>query len=345
MLLDAGYYAPADLTGYVRAALSSYAINRFQLSGFLPDRAVNDLEYRFVSGGQGLADAATFRAYDAESPIGFRKGVTRVSGELPPISRKLRLGEYDRLRQRTDPGVEIQLGLENDAERLALGIAARMELARGDALVNGSVTISENGLSATVSFSRSGSASVTPATVWTDATNADPINDLITWVQAYTDMNGVPPGVLIMSRTIVGYLALAAKVRALAATVVGTPTRVSNAALQETFSDFGIPPFQMYDASVNVNGSATRIVPADKVLLLPAAVASDDFGGTELGATLWGTTAESLEPNYGLAGEDQPGIVAGVYSEEDPVSLWTKAAAIGLPVLANPNLAWVADIN
>lgn len=345
MLLSTDYYEPADLTGYVRAALADYAVNRFLLAGFLPDRPIDDLEYRFVAGGQGLADAATFRAYDAESPIGSRKGVTRVSGELPPISRKLRLGEYDRLRQRTDPGAEIQLGLENDAARLAQGIAARMELARGDALVNGTITIAENGLSATVDFGRSGSCSVTPATVWTDATNADPINDLVTWTQAYVDMNGVPPGVLVLSRTIVGYLALAAKIRAFGSTTLGTPVRLSNAAIQDVFADFGIPPFTIYDASVNVNGSATRIVPADKVLLLPAPVASDDSEGTELGATLWGTTAESLEPNYGLASEDRPGIVAGIYSEEDPVSIWTKASAIGLPILANPGLAWVADVN
>ena len=40
---------------------------------------VDDLVYRFTRGGEGLADAATFRAYDAESSIGKRPGVARAS--------------------------------------------------------------------------------------------------------------------------------------------------------------------------------------------------------------------------------------------------------------------------
>jgi hypothetical protein len=51
-----------------------------------------------------------------------------------------------------------------------------------------------------------------------------------------------------------------------------------------------------------------------------------------------------MEPEYGLQAGEQPGIVAGSYSTKDPVALWTKAAAIGLPVLANPNLSFTADV-
>src|SRR5688500_3455085 len=100
MLLSNEYIDPAELTGYVRAALADLEQNRFTLSRHLPTVAVDDLEYRFTRGGQGLTEAATIRAYDAESPIGARPGTSRVSGELPPISRKIRLGEYDRLRSR-----------------------------------------------------------------------------------------------------------------------------------------------------------------------------------------------------------------------------------------------------
>jgi hypothetical protein len=344
MLLSTDYYDPTDLTGYVRAALYSFAINRFILSGVLPDRPIDDLEYRFLAGGQGLADAASFRAYDAESQIGSRPGMIRKSGELPPVSRKLRLGEYDRLRQRTDPQAQIALGIENDAARLALGIAARMELARGDALVNGSVTISENGIQAEIEFGRSSEAEVTAGILWTDTADADPISDLVAWCLAYVEMNGVDPGNVIFSRQVMANLSRTESLRRLVANVIGEPAIVSQATVTQLFNAFGLPPFVTYDAQVNVGGVATRIIPPEVVLLVPPIVATDDFEGTELGATFWGTTAESLEPNYGLAEEDRPGIVAGVYSDEDPVALWTKASAIGLPILANPNLAWVGTV-
>jgi hypothetical protein len=33
-----------------------------------------------------------------------------------------------------------------------------------------------------------------------------------------------------------------------------------------------------------------------------------------------------------------------VYHTFDPVSMWTKVSALGMPVLANPNLAMVATV-
>lgn len=343
MLLTAEYIDPAELTGYVRAALADYNANRFTLSQFLPDRVVDDLEYRFAAGQQGLADAASFRAYDTESEIAGRPGIKRVTGELPPISRKMRSGEFDRLRFRQLSDQEQQsLGLMSDAERLTRSIAARMELAKGDALVNGSVTISENGVEGTIDFDRPDSAVVTVSNAW-DTDDGDPIDDLSAAVLAYNEMNGVDPGAVVLSRRISAVLMRNDNLRKAAGTLIGESNIISQAAVAQLFEAFGLPPMQTYDAQVLVDGAATRVIPDDVVLLLPAPVAPDGWEDTELGATFWGTTAESLEPNYGIELGDAPGIVAGVYSTEDPVALWTKAAAIAVPVMANPGLAWKLD--
>ncbi len=346
MYLDSTYIEPAQLTGYVRAALADFQINQFQLAQWLPNRNVDDLDYRFQQGGEGLSEAANFRSYDTEAQIGSRPGITRVTGELPPISRKLRLGEYDRLRQRREGGDpdSIVLGLEGDAERNVRSIAARIELARGDALVNGSITLNENGIVATVDFSRPAACSVTPSIAWSDTVNAVPITDLTAWNVAYLAMNGEPVGAYVISTQMLTYLAQNASLRNLAATVVGAPTMLSREHLQQTLAAFGLPPFFVYDAQVNVNSAATRILPSNKVLMLPPAVAPDAWEDTQLGGTFWGTTAEALEPGYGIEQSDQPGIVAGVYNTQDPVALWTKASAISLPVLANPKLGWVATV-
>lgn len=343
MLLTAEYIDPAELTGYVRAALADYNANRFTLSQFLPDRVVDDLEYRFAAGQQGLADAASFRAYDTEAEIAGRPGIKRVTGELPPISRKMRSGEFDRLRFRQLSDQEQQaLGLMSDAERLTRSIAARMELAKGDALVNGSVTISENGVEGTIDFDRPSAAVVTVANAW-DTDSGDPINDLTAAVLAYNELNGVDPGAIVLSRRIVAALIRNDNLRKSAGTLIGVSNIISQSAVSQLFEAFSLPPFQTYDAQVLVDGTATRVTPDDIVLMLPAPVAPASWEDTELGATFWGTTAESLEPNYGIELGDAPGIVAGVYSTEDPVALWTKAAAIAVPVVANPSLAWKLD--
>jgi hypothetical protein len=342
MLLNQDFITPAELTGYVRAALADLDRNRFILSQWLPRVEVDDLVYRFTRGGEGLTDAATVRAYDAESPIGSRPGVTRVTGELPPISRKIRLGEYERLRQRRDNSA-IRTAILSDAERMARAVAARLEMFRGEALYRGSLQISENGVIATVDFGRAAGHTVAPGTLWSTVATATPLADLLTWRDTYIATNGEAPGAVLTSTTVLGYLLRNAEIRALAATVAGTPTMVSQTALNSVLAAYGLPPIYIYDAQVRVNGVATRVIPADRVIMLPAPGTADNADSTDLGATLLGTTAESLEPEFGLSGVE-PGIVSGAYSTKDPVAVWTKAAAIGLPVLANPDLTLAADV-
>lgn len=344
MLLHTDYIEPVELTGYVREFAANLPVNQFALAQWLPNRTIDDLEYRFTRGGEGLTEAATFRAYDAESPIGSRPGVTRVSGELPPISRKIRLSEYDRLRQRSANGDAVRNLLLTDAERMTRSVAARMELARGDALVNGSVTINENGVQATVSFGRTGSHSVSAGIAWSTVASATVLADLLSWQQTYIDTNGEPPGALLMSTTVKGYMLRNAEIRTLAASVSGSPAIVTEAALNAVLEAHGLPPIYVYDARVNVEGVSTRIIAADILLMLPAPTGTDNPDGTDLGATLWGTTAESLDAKYGLEEGERPGIVAGAYATEDPIAVWTKAAGVGLPVLANPDLTLKADV-
>lgn len=339
MLLNQDYVAPAELTGYVRAATADLDANQFTLSRWLPSQNIDDLQYRFTSGGEGLVDAATFRAYDAESPIGSRPGINRVTGELPPISRKVRLGEYDRLRQRR-ANAQITDAIFSDAARMARAVMARIELARGQALYAGSVTISENGVVATISFGRAGGHTVAPGTLWTTVATATPLQDLMTWRDTYVATNGTEPGAILTSRRVLALMMRNAEMRNLVFPAANQPSLVTETAVAQGLAAYGLPPIFTYDAQVRVNGSATRVIPDDRLILLPAQGSAD---ASDLGATLFGTTAESLEPEFGLTG-DEPGVVAGSYSTKDPVAVWTKAAAIALPVLANANLTLAADV-
>lgn len=339
MLLTTDYITPVELTGYVRAALADLEVNRFTLSRYLPSQTIDDLQFRFTKGGEGLAEAATFRAYDAESPIGKRPGLSRVTGELPPISRKIRLGEYDRLRQRR-ADTQIRTAILDDAERMVRGVAARVELARGEALYSGQLAIDENGVQATVDFGRDASHTVAPAILWT-AANAVPLTDLMAWRDTYVATNGSEPGVIVTSRRVLALMMRNGEMRNLVFPGGSQqPDIVTQTAVTQVLNAFGLPPIELYDAQVSVGGATQRVIPDDRLLLLPA---PDGMDGDQLGATLWGTTAESLEPEYDLAG-DEPGIVAGPYSTKDPVAVWTKAAGVALPVLANPNLTFAADV-
>lgn len=337
MYLYTDYGQPAELTGYARRSVANLEINQFTLSRFLPSQTINDLDYRFFRGGEGLIEAATYRSYDAEAPLAARPGVTRTQGQLPPLSRKIRLGEYDRLKAR-NLDAEIRNAIFSDVERLTRAISARVELARGDALVNGRVTIMENGVAAGVDFGRAPSQTVTAAALWTDTANAKPVTDLLAWDEVYNSVNGTSFGLLVTAKKNLQLLMRNAEIRNLIYPQGSAASLVRDSDVRTILGSFGLPGIETYDAKVRVAGVDTRVIPDDIVLMMP--------GGTDaaqLGRVLWGTTAEAGQAAYGLAG-NEPGIVAGTLETFDPVALWTKAAAIALPVVVNPNLTMVARI-
>ncbi|MFF9525353.1 major capsid protein [Streptomyces achromogenes] len=339
MQLFTEYATPAELTGYARAALRDREENAFSLNRWLPNDTINDLTYRFNRGGGGLVEAAVYRAYDAESDIGTRAGATRVSGELPPISRKMPVGEYEQIRMRNvdTQAAELRDAMEADSIKLVNAIAARVELARGDAIFNGSVTINENRVSASVDFGRTPAHSVTAATAWSNTETATAYSDLQAWLDVYNDTNGDLPAFTLMSRKIYNFLRRNKQIRELAYRGASTaPTVLTRDDLNNILGDFDIPPVQIYDAKVSVDGTATRVTPEDKIAFLPAQ-------GDALGKTLWGVPVEANDPRYGLQG-DAAGVAVGGYKSEDPQTVWTRATSIVLPVLGAPDLTFVADV-
>jgi len=93
--------------------------------------------------------------------------------------------------------------------------------------------------------------------------------------------------------------------------------------------------------SINVGTTATRPVPANRFIMLPATP-------TDLGATYWGVTAEALElaggQNPGIAFSQAPGLVGVVMRDGDPVRTWTKVTAIGMPIIRDPKRLMVAEV-
>lgn len=339
MELTTEYATPAELSGFAREALADREVNRPSLARWLPYRTIPDLSFRFQRGSTGLTEAAAFRAFDAETRIGKRPGVTRATGELPPLGEKLRMTEYQQLRQKNMPGA-ITDQVYDDARRLTDKIIARLELARADALVNGVVTIAEDDTLAEVDFDRNPAHTVTAATAWTNPA-APILEDLEAWTQVYVDANGVAPGSIVTSRRVMSLLMRSEQLRGQmgntsAALLTGDQV---NAILQ----GFGLPAITTYDARlVDPSGTARRVIPDDRFLFLPEPV--DPNGESELGATLLGQTLESEEPDYALQPAEQPGIVVGNFKSRDPIGLWTHAAAIGIPIMANPDATFVADV-
>lgn len=347
-VLDTEYIEPEELTAVVRTALAEQQVNAFTLSRWLPNVAIDDVTFQFNKGGTGgLAEASVYRSWDTESRIGRREGVSQVMGELPPISEKIPLNEYDRLRIRNlDDNDPVRRAIARDAYRLATNIAARFEVGKGEALANAQFTINENGVILTpVEFGRDPSHSVTAAVLWSDYVNAVPLDDLESWVQVYVDTNGTPPDRMLMPRTVLSHMRQSDQVvrQVYPLAPSGSSPMVSVEQLNAVLSSLDLPSIELNDARVSVDGTPTRIMPADALVMVPAPGPTDAAQPGDLGGFLLGTTAESLEPEY--AGVDgRAGVVAATWKTKDPVRLWTHAAAVGMPVVREPNLTLKAVV-
>jgi len=349
MPLTTNYVYPTEVSGYVRQALADFNVNQFTLSRWLPDEPVDDIDYRVAAGSTGLADAATYRTFDGESPIGRRQSLTSITGSLAPLSLKTRCSEYDRLKMRKVSDDRIRQALFNDAKKLTRDVAARVEQARGQTLATGTTPIPE--LGQTINWGRNPAHTVTAGTLWSSGTS-DPLSDLMSWRDTYLATNGVDPGSIVISRRIWNNMLRNQAVRnqvfgGQAQYVGGNQSSIVNqTSLNSLLLSQGLPEVIMYQSQINVAGTATKVLPDNVVLMLPAPVDGTDNGpieDTQLGGVFWGTTAEALDPRYGMEG-DEPGIVAGEYSEDDPISVWTKVSSINLPFMANPNLSFAATV-
>ncbi|QRY43173.1 major capsid protein [Mycolicibacterium boenickei] len=338
MALWTDLITPAELTGFARAAVEDVERQKSTLARWLPNYSVPDVVVRTIVAADGNGALAQYRAFDAETPIGSGGSGTRKVFELLPLGLKERVSEYDQLRARgNDAQAMILGGVEKAATRVANAVVDRLEVARGQAIDTGALTINENGVVQTMTFGRPGGNTVTAATLWSGA--AKPLDDLIAWGDVFAAGNqGNQPGAIVTSKRVVAALQRNADIRGLVATVGGTPGIVSIEALSAVLASYGLPPITIYDRKIRGN----NVLPDNKVYLLPAAV--DPNGQSELGATFYGETLEASEPEYGIGATDQPGLVVGAWKTKDPIAVWVHSNAIAMPVLVNPVASMVATV-
>ncbi|WP_234795991.1 major capsid protein [Mycobacteroides chelonae] len=332
---------PAELTGFARAAVEDVEREKATLARWLPNTSVADIVVKTVVSQDGNGALAQYRSFDAETPIGSGGKAERKVFELLPLGLKERVSEYDQLRARGDAALAMVLGgVQKAAKRVANAVVDRLEVARGQVLETGSLTIDENDVVQTVNFGRPAGNSVTAATLWS-ANGAGPIADLIAWSDAYAAVNqGRKPGAFLTSQRVVAALQRAEEIRALVATAVGgTPNIVSIDALNAALVAYRLPPIVIYDRKIR----GVNVLSDDRVHLLPAAV-DPNTGENELGATFSGQTLEASEPEYGIGDVDQPGLVVGAWKTKDPIGVWVHSNAISMPIMVNPVASMVAKV-
>lgn len=328
---------PAELTGYARASLQAREDRNGTLEDFLPNTHVDDIYVKFTEGENGLQEAAEFRAFDAEPSIARQSQGKSHTIELPALGQKQPVSEYRALRMRNAGDDMYRKHILKVTDQIVRAIADRMEMLRGTVLYEGKAIVDQRNFQISDDFGRPANHNVTAAALWSSP-DVSRLDDMLAWQTVYSDTNGHLPGTALMSTRAFNALRMGKEFKSL---VTGRP--MSAAEINAMLADENLPGIRVYDRKIRpYGGSPTRVTPEDSILFLPTAGAD---GESELGATYWGTTLTATELSWGIADDEQAGIVAGVVKSDNvPVIAEVVADAIGMPVLGNAALTLRAKV-
>jgi hypothetical protein len=338
------YISPAELTWYAREVPQPANLI---LDQFLGNQPINHLEAE-IGEIRKTNRAARFRSWDTPVGIGKRDTFESHKVKIPPLGQKLPVGEYEMLQlalARTggnDRAAMIE-AIYDDTDNNVRSIYNRIEIARGDVLMDGKFTLAdEDGLTLEADFGLPTDNNVTPTTLWNDADDSTPLTNLRAWMLYYAQLNGTRPGYMLCGEAVISALETSEEVRQ-AISYGGSILKpfVTDAELAGIFATNRFPTIVPYDTVIDWNGTNKRVIDENKVIFLPP-------NPSDLGFCAWGITAEALalmgSNNPQLTFQQAPGIVAVTTREGDPPRVWTKAGATAMPLIKDIRKLMVATV-
>lgn len=306
-------------------------------------------EWQTIANEYQIPVMAQFHGFDTEAKTTFRVPVDTHNIEKGLI--KVKINQSERMRALLRSGVNGDEALYdyvvNDGVRLAEQVITRTKVAKNELLATGQVTIKENNLDLTVDYG-------VPAAhkAYTLDFGASATKDIPTQIQTIID-DANDEGTIITgiftSRKMLGKLRQNADIQTAINGAIGAGSLVRRADLNQYLEEeFGIAQIVENDltygasAVIGANGRPTvtteRYYPQDKITFF-----ATNPGG-RLGVGLWGDSPEADVANLlNTSGSgESPYITITQWSEQDPAVLWTKASALFMPVLYNPNSLFIA---
>lgn len=294
---------------------------------------------------------ARYRSFDGRVHVSARDTGSEASVPLLPLSSSLNMGEWERLQVEFARfgGTNTQRlvrAVYNDAEQLTREVQNRVEMAWGDLLSDGIVTISEGGLTGSAGIADFGvpaNQKSTVGTAWSSLATAPVLSDIEAMnAVRVSNGNGQAGYMLTSGKNIRDLRRNKQVIDAVYGSVAGR-TQVSLGELRNLIADeFGITLLNAYDSSFDVDGVATRTMPEDKVAFLPADLENFAYSA-------WGVTATALElvgsAKVDFSFEQAPGIV-GILDKGPSVPYRQQVIvdACALPILANARGLSVLDV-
>ena len=321
------------------------------IDGLFGDLKTDNLvaEWESIANEYQIPVMAQFHAFDTESRKTFRIPIDTHNIEKGLI--KVKINQSERMRALTRSGVQNDAMYDyviNDGVRLADQVFTRSKVAKNELMATGKVTIKENDLDLTVDYG-------VPAanTAYTLDFSSSATDDISTQIQEIIDDatdKGVTINGMLTSRKNITKLRKDPSLQVLIGGATAQGQLIRRADLEAYLeTEFGISTIITNDltygksATLGTNGrpviSTARYFPQNKITFF-----ATNPGG-KLGTGLWGNPPEvdDFEIRVGSSGVS-PYVFVSQWFEQDPHVLWTKASALFMPVLYNPDSLFIATV-
>jgi hypothetical protein len=296
--------------------------------------------------------AADVVAMDSSLPLKKRDSLRKADGDIPKIGMKLSLtentmNELNILLSMGGQDSEVIKKLFGDTDKAISGVWERLEYMFHEALSTGYALVPDEdnpGLGIRVDFGHPNSNKYGVATVWTDTTNATPIDDINHVLQKARN-NGDTIRYILMDMNAWNQFKRNAQVRAEYGFSLGfTGTNVPNVPSVEKANEFLSSSYgvtiTVVDRHVMVekNGVRKSIKPwADNAVVF----LTDLMVGTLTYGRLAEETFQDKSVDYAKVDDF---ILVSKYHKNDPIKEFTSAQALVLPVINNVDSIYIMDV-
>lgn len=291
---------------------------------------------------------AQFHGFDTEAQTTFRVPIDNHNIEKGLI--KVKINQSERMRALLRAGVRNDQMYDyviNDGVRLADQVVTRTKVAKNELMATGKVTIKENNLDLTVDYN-------VPAAQTAYTLDLGPTADIASQLQTIIDdasEKGITITGMMTSKKNITKMRRNAGLQTDINGNIGDGQLVRSSSLEAYLEEeFGISRIitndLTYGASAVIGSdgrpsvATRRYFPVNKVTFF-----ATNPGG-RMGIGLWGNPPEVDAGQFmevSTSGQS-PYVYISQWMEKDPAVLWTKASALFMPVLYNPNSLFIASV-
>jgi len=316
------------------------------------DEQSDNLKARWasISKQQLVPKMAKYHAFDTEANKTVRP--TLENHEIEKGLIKVKINTSETLLEAMQSGVTVPDRLLdyvfNDARTLSEQVKTRTLVAKYEIMATGKVTIGENNLDLTIDFGLSNDQKGFTVDLSPNADILGAIQNVIDSAKA----KGVVINGIMTSRKNITKMRQNTKIQ----TAINGSSASGATVKRSSFDDYlateyGIekiveadglynPDNEGFTASTSVASLSTlRYYPENKITFFAT------MPNGRVGAGLWGVPPAELNKLIATQGSSNGRFIyIDQWTEHDPAVLWTRASAVFIPILVNPDSLYIADV-